>query len=407
MDSLTQIVLGAAVGEAVLGKKIGHRAMIWGAFGGFLPDLDVTSSLVMDEISALAVHRGITHSIFFGATFPLLMAWLIQRFYSSGLYQKAYFKIVSSVLALGFLLVTANFLPYMVTEMFNPTLFVITLTIAIGIYLILHRFYVRRSQKEVETNYWNWYWLFFWAILTHPLLDCFTTYGTQVFLPFSDYRVAFNVISVVDPLYTVPFLIAVIVASILRRGSLSRKIVNWAGIGISSAYMLFCIYHKFEFNRIFEESLAKENIKYERYMSTPLIMNNVLWQGMAEGDSAYYQGYYSFFQEDDQVRKFNTFPKNRSLMGSFEDDETMKTLKWFTNGYYNYVEREDGNVQMNDLRFGIFGDTLTSNGDYIFKFVLVEKDGKIDMHQPGPEEGPEITEDSFKDLWNRVFDNQE
>ena len=41
MDSLTQIVLGAAVGEAVLGKKIGSRAMLWGAIAGTIPDLDV------------------------------------------------------------------------------------------------------------------------------------------------------------------------------------------------------------------------------------------------------------------------------------------------------------------------------------------------------------------------------
>ena len=40
MDSLTQIVLGAAVGEVVLGKKIGNRAMSWGAVGGAIPDLD-------------------------------------------------------------------------------------------------------------------------------------------------------------------------------------------------------------------------------------------------------------------------------------------------------------------------------------------------------------------------------
>jgi inner membrane protein len=45
MDSLTQIVLGAAVGEVVLGKKIGNRAMVWGAVGGTIPDLDVLGGL--------------------------------------------------------------------------------------------------------------------------------------------------------------------------------------------------------------------------------------------------------------------------------------------------------------------------------------------------------------------------
>ena len=41
MDSLTQVVLGAAVGEAALGKKIGNRAIVWGGIAGTIPDLDV------------------------------------------------------------------------------------------------------------------------------------------------------------------------------------------------------------------------------------------------------------------------------------------------------------------------------------------------------------------------------
>ena len=53
----------------------------------------------------------------------------------------------------------------------------------------------------------------FWGFLTHILLDCFTTYGTQVFAPFSDVRVAWGTISVVDPIYTLPFLICLLVAA--------------------------------------------------------------------------------------------------------------------------------------------------------------------------------------------------
>ena len=41
MDTITQMALGAAVGEAVLGRKMGGRAMLWGAALGTLPDLDI------------------------------------------------------------------------------------------------------------------------------------------------------------------------------------------------------------------------------------------------------------------------------------------------------------------------------------------------------------------------------
>ena len=54
MDSLTQAALGAAIGEAVLGKKIGRKAAILGAIGGTIPDLDVFIGrlLYQNEIQA-------------------------------------------------------------------------------------------------------------------------------------------------------------------------------------------------------------------------------------------------------------------------------------------------------------------------------------------------------------------
>ena len=67
MDSLTQIVLGAACGEAILGKKIGNRALLFGAIGGTIPDLDVYvgNLLYGNKIDAMLFHRGFMHSIVF------------------------------------------------------------------------------------------------------------------------------------------------------------------------------------------------------------------------------------------------------------------------------------------------------------------------------------------------------
>ena len=65
MDSLTQIVLGAAVGELVLGRKVGNKAMIYGAVAGTIPDLDVFIGNFYDTVTALEIHRGFSHSIVF------------------------------------------------------------------------------------------------------------------------------------------------------------------------------------------------------------------------------------------------------------------------------------------------------------------------------------------------------
>jgi inner membrane protein len=65
MDSITQITLGAAIGEAVLGKKIGYRAAAWGALLGTVPDLDVLANPFLDSVAEIRFHRGFTHSVLF------------------------------------------------------------------------------------------------------------------------------------------------------------------------------------------------------------------------------------------------------------------------------------------------------------------------------------------------------
>lgn len=152
MDSLTQIVLGAACGEAVLGKKIGNKALLFGAIGGTIPDLDVIVGGIIhqNKIDAMLFHRGFMHSILFSVLAAFFFGWLVFKFYN--------------------------------------------------------------TKKRIDTtSQSDWVRLFFWSLLTHPILDCFTPYGTQLFAPFSNYRVAFNNIAVVDPLYTVPFLVCIIV----------------------------------------------------------------------------------------------------------------------------------------------------------------------------------------------------
>ncbi len=405
MDSLTQVILGAAVGEAVLGKKIGNRAMLWGAFGGFLPDLDVTSSLVFDEISALAIHRGITHSFFFAFLFPLLLGWLVHQLYATGLYQRKRYKYSAALIGIGTMVFTANYLPYVITDAFNLKLFLSTLAVSGLVLFLVNRFYFRVEQSEVNATWRDWYWLFFWSIVTHPILDCFTAYGTQLFLPFSDYRVAFNVISVADPIYTFPFLLFLIIAASLRMGTRRRAIFNWLGLIVSSLYMLFCFNHKLQVNKIFEKAYADNNIEYSRYMTAPLIFNNVLWLGLAETDSNYIHAYYSFYDKDEVIQDFNIFNKNYHLLDGYQDDPTLKTLKWFSNDYYTVNRRPDGDLQYNDVRFGVFGNKLRGDTNYVFKFILKDKNGALDMTQS--KEGREVNDDTIKELWDRIMGNEE
>ena len=210
MDSLTQIVLGAACGEAALGKKIGNRAMLWGAIGGTIPDLDILGNFMMTEMESLAFHRGISHSFFFACTSPFLFAWLTDRFYKSGLYRKKAYKYIAFtvwIILLALIVFGVNYIPIAAgNDLHLPTL-IISSGLVGWISYALYANYLKRDLESINVSRKEWVWLFFLSIFTHPLLDAFTSYGTQLFAPFSNYRVAFNTISVVDPTLYGPFFI--------------------------------------------------------------------------------------------------------------------------------------------------------------------------------------------------------
>lgn len=81
MDSLSHIVLGAAIGEAMLGKKVGRKAMLYGAIASNLPDIDVFGILFLSDSQQLLFHRGITHSFFFVILISVLLGWFIKRWF--------------------------------------------------------------------------------------------------------------------------------------------------------------------------------------------------------------------------------------------------------------------------------------------------------------------------------------
>ncbi|WP_299124144.1 metal-dependent hydrolase [uncultured Tenacibaculum sp.] len=338
MDSLTQIVLGAACGEIALGKKIGNKALLFGAIGGTIPDLDVFIGgwLYGNEIDAMAFHRGFMHSILFAIFGSFLFGWITFKLYDKG-------------------------------------------------------------KREGTTTLKNWIWLYFLSIFTHPLLDSFTPYGTQLFLPFSDYRVAFNNISVVDPLYTLPFLLCLIVAMFYNRTRTRRRVWVKAGIYISSVYMLFTIGNKIYMDSVFKKSFDKADISYSRFSTQPTIMNNVLWYGIAETENDYKVGFYSLFDKKSELDTILTIPKNRDLLDVNHKD--IKVLTWFSNGYYNLVPMDSSkNIQYLDLRYPLLNPNNAETS--MFRFELMKENNRWDMV---PFSGKPPSKDDLKEFTKRFY----
>lgn len=317
MDSLTQIVLGAACGELVLGKKIGNKALLFGAIGGTIPDLDVFIGrfLYSNEIQAMAFHRGFMHSILFAILAAFLFGWFTYKLYNS------------------------------------------------------------KKRKET-TVLKDWVLLFFWAIFTHPLLDCFTPYGTQLFAPFTDYRVAFNTISVVDPLYTLPFLICMITVLFFNRTNLKRLKWTKAGIYMSSFYLLFTIGNKFYIDSVFKKSFEKANITYDRFSAQPSILNNILWYAVAETKDKYYVTFYSLFDKSTTANKIISIEKNHDLVDM--NDKNLQTLAWFSNHYFTVSKKDKiGTYKYVDVRYPMLNpDDINTS---VFNFTVFFKNKEWDI----------------------------
>ena len=83
MDSLTHITLGACVGEILLSKKLGKKALIWGIIAQNLPDADSVASLFVSPDRALLIHRGITHSLLFALIAGVCLAFLAKKIHDN------------------------------------------------------------------------------------------------------------------------------------------------------------------------------------------------------------------------------------------------------------------------------------------------------------------------------------
>lgn len=333
MDSLTQIVLGAAVGEAVLGKKVGNKAMLYGAIAGTIPDLDTFAGSFVDTVTAIEIHRGFTHSIIFSILFAPVFGWLISKI-----------------------------------------------------------------ERRSPASWKDWSWLMFWGLFTHPLLDSFTTWGTQLFWPFEP-ELEFKTIFVIDPLYTIPFLVFLILAMRAPKGTKKRRRLNNLGLIISSCYLLITVGVKAITYFKFKEALDQQGYEYKEIQTKPTPFNTILWTANVGLSGAYLIGEYSFF--DSQPIHFTSYPKNEYLADAFKSSEKVQRLIDISNGWFIITEK-DGEYFFNDLRFGVL-DPSAEDPKFVFSYQLIPQGDELKVEEV--ERKPEEAKKLLSQLGERIFGN--
>jgi inner membrane protein len=344
VDSLTQATLGAAIGEAVLGKKLGNRAVAWGLLFGTLPDLDVIVSPFLDTARQLEFHRGASHSLL--------------------------------------LMVVASF------ALAKP----------------LAKLWKKEKISPVRTG---WFVFLVWS--THVLLDCFTVYGTSVLWPFSETRVAFNNLFIIDPLYTLPLLVSLVWLCFYRTKKLQIKrahLLKW-GLGISTAYVALTFGLKFLASSAFDADLARRGVTYERRMEAPTAFNTLLWRSVVDRGDELWVGYRSVLESPSAPIRWTIYPRRAESLVGMETEREVKALKWFSQGWWIARPHAEG-VWIADMRFGetrTYGDKpgmVDSRIMFAWSYLPEAESDRLRTDRPEVRNA----KDSLKRIARRIFTSE-
>jgi inner membrane protein len=334
VDSLTQAVLGAAVGEATLGRKVGRKALGWGALAGTLPDLDIIAYPFLDPVGELVFHRGPTHALLFAPLVAPLLGYVVWRLYRA------------------------------------------------------------RSSPAADVGWRGWTTLFFWGLFTHPLLDTLTVYGTQLFRPFSDLPAAVPALFIIDPLFTLPLIVAVI-GGLLVRDAERRWRFAVAGLVLSTLYAGWALGVKTHVERVVAANLDALGIEAASVLTSPAPFQTVLWNVVVDVDDAFLVGTYGLLDGDRQI-EFQRVEQQAERFAPYRATRAGETLLWFSRGYFVMrdapdFEPEDAaeplGLVLHDIRFGRADGWLTASdsADAIFPFHLVrEPDGAVSFRLGSP-----------------------
>lgn len=367
MDSLTQIVLGAACGELVLGRKIGNRALLIGGIAGTIPDLDVISNFFTDEITALSMHRGFTHSVLFSFLFAPLFAWLTLQFYRRDVYRSSWWRWAVLILAASIF----GRLGWAIGAASSTSMACIwSLTLGGLISGWLYRSYIKPNFSDLpQAATWReWSVLYWLALLTHPLLDACTTYGTQLLYPLSNKRFAWDNVSVFDPGFSIPFGLSILIAAFLTRQSSWRRMLTWLGVAYGCLYLYFGYITHERLTIMFDQALQAQGIDADRIKVSPSIGTNILWHGTAETDSIYYHELRSLFDHNELPFDFMTEPSNKELLAPHFGDRDVDILRWFSEDYYAVRQGNGDTLIYIDQRYGALPPELTGFDEPVYPF---------------------------------------
>lgn len=269
MDPLSHSLLGASLAQSITHKKHIVIAGVLAALAAMAPDLDILIRSSSDPLLYLEYHRQFTHSLIFIPVGSFICA------------------------------------------------------------LVLYYLFAKRYGLSLMRSWW--YCALGYA--THALLDACTTYGTQLLWPFSNARFAWNTVSIIDPLFTLPILALVITAGIKKRPLFARLALAWA-----IAYLAFGMIQRDRAIAAGWELAAERQHEPVRLEAKPSFGNVILWKIVYETDDHYHIDAVRIVADStvhpgERVEKLNIDHHLPWLDRQSQQAKDIERFRWFSNGY--------------------------------------------------------------------------
>ena len=221
------------------------------------------------------------------------------------------------------------------------------------------------------------YFFSFLAYATHGLLDACTSYGTQLFWPFTNERVAWNVVSIVDPLFTLPVLFLIILAAFKKNSRYARMAFIYAVIFLSLGTI-----QKNRAENVLAELALQRGHQIERSHVKPSFANRHLWKLIYEYDGRFYVDAVKLLWDTDiisgtSVQKLNVQKEFPWLPDNSQQAKDIERFRWFSDDYLA-VSANDKKL-ISDVRYSFIPNNINSMWGIEINKRLID-DGDYDAH---------------------------
>ncbi len=244
-------------------------------------------------------------------------------------------------------------------------------------------------------------WFVFVTWVTHVAIDCFTSYGTQIFEPFHDHRFAFNNMSIIDISFTLPMLAGIILTLFFSKESSTRTIIGrvaaiWLCLYTAASFGL-----KYQAQTYFEKHLKAQGITPTRMMTAPTLSNILLWRMLAESGEHYHIAYWSVFDQPTRPCRIDSTPKGHKPLEPIKHHPEATQLIWFTKGWHKVIEdpQKENALLLVDMRFTEM--VTPKRKSPVFTWQLTEQSGNLDFDQVSFREKSKASE-TLEYLWQRI-----